>query len=85
MDNPWISGNPLEDFNHTNLDDFWRGYSHISKFAGFRISIPGSVVFYFILGGTVDHRGSVWGQLGQPQIIFEVLCLHVALQEVQKS
>ena len=94
--NPWISGNPFrhhtarhsswEDFNHTNLDDLSvRIFAifEISRFPGPPPQIP--IVFYFILGGTVDHQGSVWGQLGQPRIILEVFCLSVAFPEISKS
>jgi len=96
IDNQWISGNPFrhhtarhsswEDFNHTNLDDLSvRIFAifEISRFPGPPPQIP--IVFYFILGGTVDHQGSVWGQLGQPRIILEVFCLSVAFPEISKS
>jgi hypothetical protein len=95
IDDPWISGNPFrhhtarhsswEDFNHTNLDDLL-----VRIFANFGISrfpphprIP--IVFYFMLGGTVDHQGSVWGQLGPPMIILEIFCLSVTFPEIPNS
>ena len=31
----------------------------------------------FIVGGTVDHQGSVWRQLGPPRTIVEIFCLQV--------
>ena len=40
--------------------------------------------FYFILGGTVRHQGSVWGQLGPTRIILEVFCLSGTLPEIPK-
>ena len=96
IDNQWISGNPFrhhtarhsswEDFNHTNLDDFRCASLRILGFPGFHsppTRIP--IIFYFIFGGTVDHQGSVWGQLGPPMIILEVFCLSVTFPEIPKS
>jgi len=39
----------------------------------------------FILGGTVDHQGSVWRQLGPTRTILEVVHLQVTIQEIHKS
>ena len=96
MDYPWISGNHFrhqmarhsswEDFNQTNLDDFPVRIFAIFEIARFPLFIFLNLcIFSFILGGTVDHQGSVWGQLGPPRIILEAFCLSVAFPEIGKS
>ena len=56
-----------------------------SRFSGFHfLNFWTSMVFHFILGGTVDHQGSVWGQLGPPSTFLEVFCLSVTFPEVKK-
>jgi hypothetical protein len=44
-----------EEFNQINLDGFF-----VRVFTNLEIPF----VFSFILGGSVDNQGSVWGQLG---------------------
>ena len=96
MDKPKISRNPFrhqtarhwswEDFAQTNLDDF-----SARVFANFEISrFPLFIFlnfygFFIMLGGTVDHQGSVWRQLGPPRTILEVFCLSATFPEIPKS
>ena len=65
---------------------FRRASSQISKFSGLHFSSFWiSMVFYIILGGTVDHQGLVWGQLGPPGTVLEVFCLSATFPEIPKS
>ena len=65
---------------------FRRASSQISRFPGFHFSLFwNSMVFYLILGGTVDHQGLVWEQLGPPGTFPEVFCLSVTFPEIPKS
>ena len=68
-DNPWISGNP---FRHQMArHSSWEDFNQTNLDE--------------ISRGTVDHQGSVWGQLGPPRIILEVFCLSVTFPEIPKS
>ena len=94
IDNQWISGNPFR--HHTALRGFQPYKSrrfcgaHLCEFWDFHVfSFPPPpwipIAFYVILGGTIDNQGSVWGQLGQPLIILEVVCRSLTFPEIPKS
>ena len=43
------------------------------------------MVLKLSFGGTMDHQGSVWRQLGSPGIIMDALCDEMTFREIPKS